>query len=251
MKSLKIALIVVLVMGIFLCSGIASAFTSDQASATAYWSSPQLYRAQVAFVRIDFQSNASEQLQIWRIGVQFDWMNETDFMGTNYQSDLQTVGAYGQFVCDPFAVQVPYNITTGAHNYVIGVDGYDASGADFTWTSPSISITVANPTSTSATPTPTAGGDGGSSFSLDWRMVVEGIAIAAIIIAVIILLLEMMKRRPKKEKPKPQATPAAQTSPAATPPTAAPAQQPATQPAAGAENKPEPKKEEPKDDYNI
>ncbi len=261
MKSTKIVFIVVFALAIMVCSGFVAAFTDNQASAEAFFSSPQLYRSQTAFVRVSFQSNTSEALQIWRIGIQFDWMNETEFIGTTYTTDMPSVEGHGSFVSDPIQFIVPYNITVGAHNYVIGVDGYDSTGGTFQWTSSSISYQITNPTSTSPTPTSSSNDDGGGgSFSIDLRMVVAGIAVAAIVIATLILVLEMLKRRPKRAKPASQPKPEAQSPPTASPTvpaTTKPVAQPTVQPTAekpteSAEKKPESKEEENKsEDYNI
>jgi hypothetical protein len=198
-KPLRIALILSFIVVVFVSSGVVSALNASDASATAYWSTGNepLTIGTPLFVRINFQSNIDQQLQVDRIGVNFDWMNETDFYGVTLSSP-KIVEANSSYISNPILFEIPFNVTAGKHNYHIGVDGTDASGATFQWDSPTVTVNIGYANSgTTPTPTATQSGDGGTATPQNWTLYIAVIAVVAIGIAVAFIFIEIWKK-PKK-----------------------------------------------------
>jgi len=146
-RSSRIMLIVISLSIIFLCSGLVSALNSSEASVSLLWSSQTFYVGDTVNVLITFTSNYAEQLEIYYIGIHFDWMSSDGFYGCDLSSSPVTISSYGSHLFSTFSIEIPSNVTTGAHTYYVGVDGTDESSyTSFSWDSPTTTIQV-NPIS--------------------------------------------------------------------------------------------------------
>jgi hypothetical protein len=203
-KQIAIEIVLTLVAAILLCSGVASALNSEDASAEVLFSSNTMNPGQNLGLRIVFNVTSPQQVQIKSIGIHFDWMPEVPevkFAGPNFSSNPATLSSDGTFISDPIFVQIPLNVSVGTHPYIVGVDGVDASG-DFSWTSPeqTIQVTYSNLQTPSPTATPNSGGGGQTGGTLNFTTVLIIIAVVAIAVAVAIVILEIRKK-PKHAKP--------------------------------------------------
>ena len=207
MKTTKIMFIVVLVLALFVFSGLVYAF--DETSLTAYpiFSSQTLNVGSTVTVRITVQSNVDEELQISHIGVNFDWMDPSGFYGPDLSSNPAVVPNNGTYTTPPFIVQIPTNVTVGTHTYYVGVDGIESSNQnEFYWNSTVASIMVLPANTTGITPTitisPTGGGGGstttGSTSPLN---LIIYLAVAAIVVVVVLALIVMVVQKKRKSKP--------------------------------------------------
>jgi hypothetical protein len=144
-RSSRIMLIVISLSIIFLCSGLVSALNSSEASVSLLWSSQTFYVGDTVNVLITFKSNYAEQLEIYYIGIHFDWMSSDGFYGCDLSSSPVTISSYGSHLFNTFSIEIPSNVTTGAHTYYVGVDGTDESTyTSFSWDSPTTTIQVSS-----------------------------------------------------------------------------------------------------------
>ena len=126
-----------------LCCSLVSALNQDEASVTL--SPPNLtgYHGDTISIRITFKSSSADQLKIYRIGLQFDWMPSDSFSGLDLSDSPVTVPSQGTYIFDPIAIQIPLNATAGPHSYFVGIDGTEGlSASSFSWNSPSFTIEI-------------------------------------------------------------------------------------------------------------
>jgi len=108
-----------------------------------FWSSQQVYPGDTVSIRITFKSNYAEQLRIYSIGLQFDWMPSTGFSGHDLADNPVTVPSQGTYIFDPIVIQIPLNASAGSHSYFVGIDGTEGISASyFSWNSSSSTIQI-------------------------------------------------------------------------------------------------------------
>ncbi len=214
MKKLGITLTVTFIVVVFLSIGLVAALNTSDATAETYFSGQTPKIGDTAFVRIKFISNTDQQLTIDHVGINFDWTDADYFYGHTLSTPV-TIGENESYVCDPILFQIPYNVSAGSHSYHIGVDGKDASGADFSWDAPTQTIIIIGAGSATPTPTPTptstGGGGGGTGSPPNWTIYVAVIAVVAIVIAVLFIVMEMRKKPKKPASVTESQTPAAES----------------------------------------
>jgi hypothetical protein len=126
-----------------LCCSLVSALNQDEASVSMFWSSQQVYPGDTVSIRITFKSNYAEQLRIYSIGLQFDWMPSTGFSGHDLADNPVTVPSQGTYIFDPIVIQIPLNASAGSHSYFVGIDGTEGISASyFSWNSSSSTIQI-------------------------------------------------------------------------------------------------------------
>lgn len=142
MKSFPLMLIGASVMIMcVLSSGLVFALEPDEASVTPSWSTQTIYPGSTVSLGVIFQSNSSSELEVYSIGVHFDWMPAGSFYGHKFtENPIQIVG-YGVKAFDAILLNIPSNVSAGEHSYFIGIDGLQNS-AEFSWSSPSFDITI-------------------------------------------------------------------------------------------------------------
>jgi hypothetical protein len=201
LKSLKISVILTtIIVAIFLCSGFVVALSQDEVSAHAYFSSETLQAGQTATVNIFFSSTSADSLQITYASIHFDWLPTGAVYGLNLTSTPVTVAAGGDYVFQPITFSVPADVTTGYHNFTIGMDGLQGSSSTaFSWDSSAIPLEITGGTNPTASPTSTP--SGGNTGQLDLLLLVAAVAVVAIVV-VLMLVLVLRKTR---TKPKPAA----------------------------------------------
>jgi len=144
MRLLRLMLTVTAISIIcILCCSLVFALNPDEASVSLVWSSQTVYQGDVVSVRITFESNYAEQLVIDHIGLHFDWMDADSFYGSDLSDNPVTVPSYGTYIFDPIGIQIPVNVSAGAHSYFVGIDGAEGlSFSSFTWDSPILTIQI-------------------------------------------------------------------------------------------------------------
>jgi flagellar basal body-associated protein FliL len=205
MKSLKITLVTLIVaciVVVFVSSNIVAAFSSSDATAEVRFASDTLQVGPMQDARIIFKSN-TQQVQILKIGFQFDFNDINYFYGPDLTSNPVTVAVNDSYTTAPILFTLPANATAGVHTYYIGVEGKDAAGNSFSWDSSNQTIpiiTSGGGTTTTPTPTATQSGDGGTATPQNWTLYIAVIAVVAIGIAVAFIVMEIRKK-PKKPAP--------------------------------------------------
>ena len=144
MRPLRLMLTVTSISLIcILCCGLVSALNQDEASVTLVPSTLTGYPGDTISITITFKSNYAEQLRIYFIGLQFDWMPSDSFSGHDLSGSPATVPRQGSYVFDPIVIQIPLNASAGSHSYFVGIDGTEGlSGSSFSWNSSSFTIDV-------------------------------------------------------------------------------------------------------------
>jgi hypothetical protein len=142
MKSFLLKLVAISISIICILSiGAVSALTQDEASVMASWLSPKYYQGDTASVRIFFQSNIADELQVTRISIHFDWMPSDAFYSSDLSASPVTIQGLGSY---PFEL-TNMNLTTSAgnHSYYVSID-YVQNGANGIWNSPSLILQILN-----------------------------------------------------------------------------------------------------------
>ena len=126
-----------------LCCSLVSALNQDEASVTLFPSNLTGYPGDTISITITFKSNYAEQLRIYSVGLQFDWMPSDSFSGHNLFDNPVTVPRQGSYVFDPIVIQIPLNASAGSHSYFVGIDGTEGLSASyFSWNSSSLTMQV-------------------------------------------------------------------------------------------------------------
>ncbi len=196
---------VITLIALMFSVSLVSALEQNEASVIAEMPGTERVRGEMSSVHIQFTSKTEKSLEIYNVGIHFDWMDKDQLYGISFSSNPKTVVSMKSVVFDIINYTVPNTASFGAHTYYIGVDGYDADGNPFSWTSDDRTIYVVSPsTSGEPTSTPTATDQNPQAFDLNYVIYGGIIAAAAIVIIVIAV---MMKKRGTKPAAKPSANP--------------------------------------------
>jgi hypothetical protein len=142
MKSFPLMLIAASVMVICVfSSGLVFALEPSEALVTPTWSTQTIYQGNTVSLSILFQSNSSYELDVYSIGIHFDWMPSGSFYGHNLSDNPVKIVSYGFNAFAAILLNIPSNVSVGEHSYFIGIDGLQNS-AEFSWNSPSFDITI-------------------------------------------------------------------------------------------------------------
>jgi hypothetical protein len=116
---------------------LVSALDQNELSVVPSWSSVMYYQNDTNSVKLILTNNSPDELTIYFIGLNFDWMNEDDFSGLNLSEDPLVVLSDKTYVFDPMVINIPADASIGTHNYTIAVEGTQGeSDTSFSWTSP-------------------------------------------------------------------------------------------------------------------
>jgi hypothetical protein len=126
-----------------LCCSLVSALNQDEASVTLFPPNPTGYPGDTISIRITFKSNYAEQLRIYNMGLQFDWMPLNSFAGPDLSNNPVTIPSQGTYIFDPIVIQIPLNASAGSHSYFVGIEGTEGiSASNFSWNSSSFTIQI-------------------------------------------------------------------------------------------------------------
>jgi hypothetical protein len=142
MKSfpLKLAAISISIICILSISAV-SALLQEEASVTMSWLSPKYYQGDTASVRVTFQSHVSYELEINRVGIQFDWMPSDAFYSYDLSASPVTIPANGNYTFELANIRFLAGASAGVHSYFVSIDGLQ-SNSTFIWYSPSSTIQI-------------------------------------------------------------------------------------------------------------
>jgi hypothetical protein len=122
MKVAPLVLLAISISMIFvLNTNFVSALDPDDFSVSPSWSTPMYYQGDTASLKLIMSSNTTETLNVYYIGVHFDWMEEDSFSGRDLTSDPAVVESGEVYVFDPMAITIPSDVSVGEHNYTIGL----------------------------------------------------------------------------------------------------------------------------------
>ncbi len=131
-------LIVILVCFCFfctLCSGVVFGFDTNDGAVTVTFSDETPAQGDVVLITVLFTNLGTGDLEVHYFGLNFDWMESTQFVGPDLSSNPVTVSAGGTYTFSPVTMQVPSNVSVGSHSYFVGIDGYEGQTDVFSWDS--------------------------------------------------------------------------------------------------------------------
>ena len=149
MKLSHIFLIFLVSVGLILNSSLVLAITSNEASVNVFWEGEPYYQGDIVPARITFISNFSEPLEIYYVGINFDWMENDNFQGMDLSANPVTVPSFGTHSFELMVFQIPTTINIGLHDYFVGIDGsYGGSEGSlpigFSWDSPIFTLQISD-----------------------------------------------------------------------------------------------------------
>lgn len=149
MKLSHIFLIFLVSVGLTLNSSLVLAITSNEASVNVFWEGEPYYQGDIVPARITFISNFSEPLEIYYVGINFDWMENDNFQGMDLSANPVTVPSFGTHSFELMVFQIPTTINIGLHDYFVGIDGsYGGSEGSlpigFSWDSPIFTLQISD-----------------------------------------------------------------------------------------------------------
>ena len=194
MKSLRISIILLILVFVFLGSGIVAAINSGEVTVQAIFSSETLQAGQTTTVKLFLTSTSTDELIISNVGLHFDWMKNGTFFGFNLNNSVTIPRGGGTFEFQPIALKVPSTVTNGMHAYYVGIDGRQGTSlTPFSWDSPTTAKEVL---SSSVNPTPTSTNSGGEQPEGQPDLALYGvIAVVVIIVALLIVVFMIRKKR--------------------------------------------------------
>lgn len=144
MKLIRLVFIIIclsIISTLFI--GSTTALEDNEASVSVYWLNQPINQGNIETVTIFFVNNSPEELQIFLVGLHFDWMESDQFVGNNLSNNPVIVPSSESFTFNPIAVDIPADASLGSHNYYVGVDGLEG-GSNFEWNSQTFTLVVQN-----------------------------------------------------------------------------------------------------------
>ena len=142
MKSFPLKLVAISISIICILSiSAVSALLQEEASVTMSWLSPKYYQGDTASVSVTFQSHISDELEITRVGIQFDWMPSDAFYSYDLSASPVTVPGNGSYTFELTNIRFLAGASAGLHSYFVSIDGLQ-SNSTFIWYSPSSTIQI-------------------------------------------------------------------------------------------------------------
>jgi len=196
--TIKIATVIAVITLTMISISSVSSIGSNEATTDVFWSNSRPGPGETVTVRINFQSNSQNQIQIYAIGIHGDWMQNQPnpvFAGPNYSSRPVTVLSSGSHFTEPITIQIPADISLGTHNYYVGVDGIDSTDTAFSWNSPTATITIETPHGTTAPGATNSKNNNNQAPMGNPNWLVYAAVIAAVAVLVVLIFVVMMRRR--------------------------------------------------------
>jgi hypothetical protein len=137
LKLIAISTTVICIMSI----GVVSALTQDEASVTTSWLSSKYYQGDTASVRVIFQSNIAEVLEITRVSIQFDWMPSNDFYSVDLSANPVSIPSLGSYTFSLTNIPFLGGASAGSHSYFVSIDYLQNNLTDI-WDSPTSTIQI-------------------------------------------------------------------------------------------------------------
>ncbi|MBK5133443.1 hypothetical protein JJE00_03335 [Candidatus Bathyarchaeota archaeon] len=149
MKVSHIMLTCVFSLVLILNLSFVFAINSNEASVNVSWDTELHYQGDFAPARITFVSNFSQPLEIYYIGINFDWLDIDNFQGSDLSDNPVIVPSYGSHSFEIMLFQIPLNASIGEHDYFVGIDGsYGGLGGSlptgFSWDSKILTLKISD-----------------------------------------------------------------------------------------------------------
>jgi hypothetical protein len=137
-----------LLLAVFACSliacamfsGLASALSQEEATASVAWVPLAPLPGNSATASVIFINNSPDNLTVESVSIHFDWMGAGLYVGATLPNPV-TVPVNDSQVLSPLLINIPSNVTSGTHTYTVGIDGVQGT-ADFSWDSTQLMVTI-------------------------------------------------------------------------------------------------------------
>lgn len=117
-----------------ICSGVVFGLSSNEANVNITFSDETPSQGNTVVVTVTLTNLASDELEIYYFGLNFDWMDSDQFAGHDLSENPVIVSAGASTTFSPVTIQIPTDASIGAHNYFVGMDGFEG-GEVFSWDS--------------------------------------------------------------------------------------------------------------------
>ena len=121
--------------------GSTNALEENEATATALWLNQPVNQGSIETVSIFFVNNSPQILQIYLVGIHFDWMDADQFVGNNLSDDPAIVPSNETYTFNLITVDIPEDASLGSHSYYVGIDGLEGD-TSFSWNSQEFTLVV-------------------------------------------------------------------------------------------------------------
>ncbi|MEJ2242088.1 MAG: hypothetical protein P8Y18_08100 [Candidatus Bathyarchaeota archaeon] len=121
--------------------GPTNALEENEATASVFWLTEPINQGSIETVTIFFVNNSPQELQIYLVGLHFDWMETDQFVGNNLSDNPVVIPSYDSYTFNSIGVDIPADASLGSHSYYIGIDGLE-DGEDFSWNSQTFDLIV-------------------------------------------------------------------------------------------------------------
>lgn len=130
---------------IALLSGAVCALEQEELSVSLAWSDQTPNPGDRVTVSIFCKSSSSEEITIYYLGINFDWMESDSFVGFDISDDPVSISGFGSHTFDSLVITIPEDVSIGTHSYFVGMDGLEGEFDSFSWDSPKSVIVVQDP----------------------------------------------------------------------------------------------------------
>jgi hypothetical protein len=146
MKTSRAVLILACFNTLFaLLSGAVCALEQEELSVSLAWSDQTPNPGDRVTVSMFCKSSSSEEITIYYLGINFDWMESESFVGFDLSDDPVSISGFGSHTFDSLVITIPEDVTIGTHSYFVGMDGIEGEFDSFSWDSTKSVIVVQDP----------------------------------------------------------------------------------------------------------
>jgi hypothetical protein len=186
----------VLIVGCFciiysLFSGVGSALEQDEATVMVMGLSGTLYPGDDVNVTVVLLSSYSEELEIYQLGLHFDWMTSNIYSILNMSDNPVTIPSNGTYAF-PVTVSIPEDVDVGTHSYFVRIGGLHQDFTYFDWKDP-YNRTLSIQDSEEETYNEVVD----VNSQQDQLSIIIGVVVVAVVAVLIIILVGVRKKRRK------------------------------------------------------
>jgi hypothetical protein len=126
-----------------LCSGVVFGFDTNDGAVTVTFSDETPAQGSTVVINVLFTNLGSKQIEVLRFGLHFDWMESTQFVGSDLSSNPLTIPAGGSYTFPTIVLEIPSDVSVGTHSYFVGMDAFEEGQSEsFSWDSTPDEIVV-------------------------------------------------------------------------------------------------------------
>ena len=126
-----------------LSSGVVFGFDANDGAVTVTFSDETPAQGSNIVINVLFTNLGSKQIEVLRFGLHFDWMESTQFVGSDLSSNPLTIPAGGSYTFSTIVLDIPSDVSVGSHSYYVGMEAFEEGETEsFSWDSPTETIII-------------------------------------------------------------------------------------------------------------